>query len=246
MTRGDGVRVRRSSASARSSLAAASSPGTPSAPATRRMETAMSASRSLRTTSSGTCTAASARETFGWRPAALAMTRSGFSATIFSTSGCTPPTLGSDFARAGSSEKSSVPTTRSPAPTAKMISVTLGARETTRLGNCWTEPSGRAQARRKRSGRRRLALAALFIFQVIGHAEAGAGGGVHLLGGVDRVLQLRNAVLHLGQLFFDLILQIRDLLLRDLKRGLVELLLLIGDDRHSSRSSPAKCARIIA
>src|SRR6059058_527720 len=78
------------------------------------------------------------------------------------------------------------------------------------------------------------AFPALFILEIVGETEAGAGGGVHLLRRIDRVLQFGDAVLHLGQLFLDLILQIRDLLLRHLKRCLVELLLLIGDDRHSS------------
>src|SRR4051794_468777 len=77
-----------------------------------------------------------------------------------------------------------------------------------------------------------LRLAAFFVVHVVVDAEAGAGGGVHLLGGVDRVLQLGDPVLHLGQLFLDLVLQVADLLLRNLKRRLVELALLIGDDWH--------------
>src|ERR1043166_2906166 len=86
-----------------------------------------------------------------------------------------------------------------------------------------------------------LRLSTLVLVHVVGDAEARAGGGVHLLGGVDRVLELGDAVFDLGQLLFDLILQIADLLLRDLERRLVKLSLLIAEDRHAlppKKSSP--------
>src|SRR5690349_12873860 len=70
------------------------------------------------------------------------------------------------------------------------------------------------------------ALSTVFVFEVVAHAEARASRRIHLLGGVDRRLELGDAVLHLGQLFLDLVLEIVDLLLRHLKRGLVELTLL--------------------
>ena len=60
--------------------------------------------------------------------------RSGCTATIFSGLVRTPPSFGSAFASAGKSEKSSVATTRSPAPSANTISVALGASETIRMG----------------------------------------------------------------------------------------------------------------
>src|ERR1051325_178484 len=94
------------------------------------------------------------------------------------------------------------------------------------------KPRRRAAVRDRRRSTA-LRLATLVFVHVVGDAEAGAGGGVHLLGRVDRVLKLGDAVLDLGQLLFDLILQIADLLLGDLKRGLVKLPLLIAEDRHS-------------
>src|SRR5438105_7739558 len=75
-------------------------------------------------------------------------------------------------------------------------------------------------------------LASFFLFHVVGDAEAGAGGGVHLLGGVDGVLQFGDSFLDLGEFFFDLVLQIVDLLFRLLENPLVELTLLIAQDRH--------------
>src|SRR5207253_2311362 len=94
-----------------------------------------------------------------------------------------------------------------------------------------TAASGPRSVAKRRSAPA-LRLAALVVVHVVGDAEARAGGGVHLLGGVDRVLQLGDPILHLRQLLFDLVLEIADLLLRDLERRLVELALLIGDDRH--------------
>src|ERR1051325_783840 len=177
------------------------------------------------------------------------MTRSGFSAAIFSTFGCMPPTFAIFFASNGKFEKSSVPTTRSPAPTAKSISVTFGARETTRVifevratgrprSSVWAVCSGGAQARKKRrrNSQRRLCLSTFLGIHVVVDAEAVARCGVHLLRRVDRALQLGDAILHFRQLFFDLILQIVDLLLRHLKCGLVELSLLIGQNRHLTSS----------
>src|SRR5690349_12018777 len=81
---------------------------------------------------------------------------------------------------------------------------------------------------------RSLRLAPLVLVHVVTDAEARAGGGVHLLRGVDCVLQLGDAVFHLRQLLFDLILELADFLLRHLKRGLIELPLLIAEDRHRS------------
>src|ERR1700693_1663797 len=75
-------------------------------------------------------------------------------------------------------------------------------------------------------------LSAVFLFHVIRDAEARAGGGVHLLGGVDGVLQFRDSIFDLGELFFDLVLQIVDLLFRLLENPLVELALLIAQNRH--------------
>jgi hypothetical protein len=75
-------------------------------------------------------------------------------------------------------------------------------------------------------------FAAVFVVHVVVDAEAVARCGVHLLRGVDRVLQLGDAILHLGQLFLDLVLQVADLLLRHLKRCFVKLALLVGQNRH--------------
>src|SRR4051794_38142866 len=55
------------------------------------IDLAISARRSFVTTSSGILTDANERPRLGGRPAALAMTRSGRTATIFSTFGCRPP-----------------------------------------------------------------------------------------------------------------------------------------------------------
>src|SRR5260221_9251498 len=60
--------------------------------------------------------------------------RSGLSATTFSRFTLTPPTCSLVFAAAGSSEKSSSPTTRSPAPRAKRNSVFEGPIDTMRSG----------------------------------------------------------------------------------------------------------------
>src|SRR5205085_1258659 len=137
---------------------------------------------------------------------------------------------------------------RSAAPRARTISVTLGANVTMRCGVCLEGGAGAAHAARSSSTKQKprrcgrgsleateikLRLAGFFIFHVVVDAEAGAGGGVHLLGGVDRVLQLGDPVLHLCQLFLDLVLQVADFLLRNLKRRLVKLALLIGDNWHS-------------
>jgi hypothetical protein len=65
-------------------------------------------------------------------------TRSGLSATTFSKFTLMPPTLSIALAAAGSSEKSSVPTTRAPAPSAKRNSVIDGPMETTRSGRVGT------------------------------------------------------------------------------------------------------------
>src|SRR5438094_397128 len=61
-------------------------------------------------------------------------TRSGLSETTFSKFTLMPPTFSIDFAAAGSSEKSSVPTSRLPAPSAKRNSVIDGPIETIRSG----------------------------------------------------------------------------------------------------------------
>src|SRR6266851_8628745 len=78
---------------------------------------------------------------------------------------------------------------------------------------------------------------ALFFLDIVRHAQAVAGGGVHLLGSVDRVLKFGDPVLHLRQLVLDLILELVDLLLGDLKRRLVKLPLLIRNDWHAAASS---------
>src|ERR1700694_2873985 len=75
-------------------------------------------------------------------------------------------------------------------------------------------------------------LSALVLFHVVRDAEPGAGRGVHVLGGVDRVLQLGDAVLDLGQFLFHLILEIADLLLGLVENSLVKFALLIAQDRH--------------
>src|SRR5450755_156756 len=158
--------------------------------------------------------------------------------------GCIPPTFGSAFAAAGSSEKSSVPTMRLPAPIAYTISVRFGASVmmratrggtlTGRLRSSRTLPVSRgAQASAQRRRKRALRVRAFFVLEIIGNAEAVAGGGIHLLGGVDRALQLRDLVLDLGELFLDPVLQVADLLFGDLQRCFVELTLLISQNRHS-------------
>src|SRR5436190_1552787 len=73
---------------------------------------------------------------------------------------------------------------------------------------------------------------ALLFFQIVRHAKARAGGGVHLLGGVDCFLQLGDAVLDLRQLLVDLFLEIVNLRSGDLQNVLVELPLLIRQNRH--------------
>src|SRR5687768_16594030 len=110
-----------------------------------------------------------------------------------------PPTFGSFFAAAGKFEKSSAPTMRSPAPTAKIISVRFGASVTTRLisrGIATERPrssvavgAGRSRhaktsAQNKTAAeaavveceREALAFTAVFVVQVVGDAEAVAGG----------------------------------------------------------------------
>jgi hypothetical protein len=61
-------------------------------------------------------------------------TMSGRSDTTFSKLTLMPPTFSRPLAAAGSSEKSSVPTTRAPAPSAKTNSVMDGPIETMRSG----------------------------------------------------------------------------------------------------------------
>src|SRR5438552_17570610 len=61
-------------------------------------------------------------------------TRSGLSATTFSKFTLMPPTCSRVAASAGSSEKSSTPTTRGPAPSAKRNAVIDGPMETIRSG----------------------------------------------------------------------------------------------------------------
>ena len=80
----------------------------------------------------------------------------------------------------------------------------------------------------------------LFFFDVVGHSETRTGGGVHLFGGVDGVLQFGDSIFDLRQLFFDLFLQFTDFLFGDLLRRLVELALLIGQDRHRARDYSLK------
>src|SRR5688572_28720659 len=170
------------------------------------------------------------------------MTRSGFSAAILSMSGCIAPTLGNARAPGGKFEASSVPTTLFCAPTANIISVRFGARVMTRTGragagrSAWhasrqTKTAAEAAARIKRIARP-LRLTALIVIEIVGHAQARTGRGVHLLGGVDGGLQLGNPVLHLGQFFLDGILEIVDLLLGHAERGLVELSLLVCQNGH--------------
>ena len=77
-----------------------------------------------------------------------------------------------------------------------------------------------------------LRFAAFVFLHVVLDAEARAGSRIHLLRCVDGVLQLGDAIFHLGELFFDLILEVADFLLGHLERGLVELSLLISQDRH--------------
>src|SRR5688500_6314072 len=161
------------------------------------------------------------------------MTRSGFSAAILSMSGCIAPTLGNARAPGGKFEASSVPTTLFCAPTANIISVRFGARVMTRTGRAGAGRSASQASRqtktaaeaaaRIQSVRKRLGLTALVVIEIVGHAEASAGGGVHLLRGVDRGLQLGDPVLDLRQLFLDRVLEIVDLLLGHAERGLVEL-----------------------
>src|SRR5258707_6982725 len=67
-----------------------------------------------------------------------------------------------------------------------------------------------------------LRVSGVVVFEIVRNAEAGAGGGVHLLRGGDRILQLGDAVLHLCKLLLDLGLQIADLLPGDLPRWLLE------------------------
>src|SRR5438067_1689514 len=95
------------------------------------------------------------------------------------------------------------------------------------------KPRRRAAVRKDGACAAPLRFATLVLFHVVADAEARAGGRVHLLRGVDRVLELGDAVFDLGELLLDLILQIADLLLRHLKCGLVELSLLISENRHS-------------
>src|SRR5438270_2952769 len=95
------------------------------------------------------------------------------------------------------------------------------------------KPRRRAAVRKDGACAPPLRFATLVLFHVVADAEARAGRGVHLLRGVDRVLELGDAVFDLGELLLDLILQIADLLLRHLKCGLVELSLLISENRHS-------------
>lgn len=71
-----------------------------------------------------------------------------------------------------------------------------------------------------------------FFFEIVGDPEAIAGGFIHLFGSINGVLQFGNALLDLGEFFFDLILQIVDLLPGDLQGVLVKLPLLIGENRH--------------
>src|SRR5882762_9412534 len=65
-------------------------------------------------------------------------TRSGLSATTFSKFTLMPPTCSREAASAGSSEKSSTPTTRGPAPRAKRNAVIDGPIDTSRSGRAGT------------------------------------------------------------------------------------------------------------
>src|ERR1043166_9101236 len=119
---------------------------------------------------------------------------------------------------------------------ANTISVRFGASVMTRCGPAAPRAKTRTAAQRPRFANDRsagaLRLTALLLVEIVRDAEAGAGGAVHLLRGIDRVLQLGNAILDLRKLLFDLILQIADLLLRHLQSRLVELALLIRDHCH--------------
>src|SRR5688500_4153076 len=174
------------------------------------------------------------------------MTMSGLSAAIFSMSGCIAPTFGSACAAAGKFEASSAPATLCSAPTANIISVRFGASVTTRAGfGCGRGGAGRSASHPRRQTktaaeaaariqrvRRSLRLTALLVIEIVGHAQASAGRGVHLLGSVDGGLQLGNPVLHLGQLFLDGVLEIVDLLFGHAERGLVKLALLVCQNGH--------------
>src|ERR1700687_3088278 len=78
----------------------------------------------------------------------------------------------------------------------------------------------------------------LLSFQVVGDPEAHAGGVVHLTRGLLRVLQLREAVLDLGQLVLDRPVELLHLLLGHLQRILVEFSLLLGKAHGSLPITP--------
>src|SRR3954465_13769868 len=100
----------------------------------------------------------------------------------------------------------------SPAPIANTISVRFGASVITRCGPAAPRAKTRTAAQRPRFANDRsagaLRVTALLLVEIVVDPEAGTGGGVHLLRGVDRVLQLGDAILDLGKFLFDPILQI--------------------------------------
>src|SRR4029077_16237972 len=71
-------------------------------------------------------------------------------------------------------------------------------------------------------------LVPLLGLQIVRDPEAHAGGVVHLARSLLRVLQLREAVLDLGQLVLDLPVELFHLLLSYLQCVLVEFPLLLG------------------
>src|SRR5258706_16119455 len=181
-------------------------------------------------------------------PSSIASTRSGRSETTFSALTSSPPTRAIACASGGKSEYSDTPTREAPAPTAKTISVRLGASVTTRAGGPpraagggtgppRSQPAGSthasARARRRRANFRpernacgRELPLGLGLVEVVGYSQAHAGGVVHLPRGLLRVLQLGQAVLDLRQLLLDLLLELRDLAPGHRHGVLVELFLI--------------------
>src|SRR5262249_2685999 len=132
---------------------------------------------------------------------------------------------------------------RSPAPTAKTISVRFGARETTRRGEEGAAAGGSARRhaagtavaamKRSRGARRRprrtftrgASALGLGFFQIVGGTEAPTSGVVHLARRLLGILKLGQAILDLRELLLDEAFELGDLAFGDRQRVLVELLL---------------------
>ena len=78
-------------------------------------------------------------------------------------------------------------------------------------------------------------LVVALVVQIVRDAEAVTGGFVHLLRGVDGVLQLGDAVFHLRQFLLDFFFEILHFLLGHLQGAFVELSLLLGQNRHGRK-----------